>query len=201
MSRRGTRPLSAVLLIAATAVVGCGGGNSNTGGVVSRGVNASFVASTTAAGPDMVRLRSVTTSSDLVTLEVAVGGPTTSNDLYSFAFDLLLSDPTVAIYVDGSAVFGNALTLGGGQGSTVLVTQTVDRIVIGVSKTGGGGGNGIGASEDSVVRLTLRVIDTGTTAITITGSPTNPVPTALDSAGSVVPSVVFDGGTAQLVGS
>ncbi len=187
----------AVLLVAA---VGCGGG-SPTGGVVSRGPNASFVASATPAGPDMVRLRSVTTSSDLVTLEVAMGGPTTSNDLYSFAFDLLLSDSSMVAYVDGSAVFGNALTLAGGQGSTVLVSQNDDRIVVGVSKTGGGSGNGIGPSEDAVVRLTLRVLDTGTTDITITGPPSNPVPTALDSTGTVVPSVVFDGGTAQLVGS
>jgi hypothetical protein len=194
-----------VLLVLVMTMAGCTDGGDISVGVVIGEHNAQFLATTTPADENAVRLRSTTVDGDLVTLEVAIGGPTTSGDLYSFAFDLVLSDASVATYVDGSAVFGDALTLSGGQGSTVLCSQSGDRIVVGVSKTGGGSGNDVAAGELAVVRLTLQVLDEGTTSITIEGSPGNPLnpgtdPVALDSAGAVVPSVRFDSAPALLLG-
>ena len=172
------------------------------------GLVAAFAASGTASAADRVRLGGNSTSGDMVTFEVAVAGPTTSSDLYSLAFDLLLSDATVAEYVDGAAVFGTALTLGSGQGQVLAVSQSGDRVVVGVSKTGGGpgSGNGIGASEEIVVSLTFRVLRAGATGVAIVGSPSNPqnptaAPAALDSTGAVINTMVFDAASATISGS
>ena len=93
---------------------------------------------------------------DTVRVDVVIDGPTTDLDYYSFAFDLLLSDPTVARYVPGTAVVGDALALGAGQGFAVEVSQQGDRVIIGVTKTGSGDGNQIGSGEHLVLRSRVR---------------------------------------------
>ena len=133
-------------------------------------------------------------------MSVAIEGPTTSADLYSFAFDLLLGDPSVAQYVSGTVDFGSALTLEAGQSYSVLASQTGDRVVVGVSKTGGGTGNGVSVSEAVVVRLTFRVLKEGTTSIVLAGSPGESGPLALDSGGATIGSVQFDTSPASISG-
>ncbi|MCP3981206.1 MAG: hypothetical protein GY716_18050 [bacterium] len=182
----------AVVLASAT---GCGG--SSSGGVIASGLTASFTESGTAAGANTVRLTG-TPDGDTVTVQLTIGGPTTSADLYSFAFDLVIGDETVAEYVNGSASFGGALTLAGGQSSQALAGQTGDHITLGVSKVGGGTGNGVAAGEEIVVTLDLRLLKEGTTTLTIAGSPPND-PAALDSTGSDVGTVVFDAAAATLI--
>lgn len=181
--------LSATVLVATVwPMTGCGGGND----VVGSEIAASFTASGTDSTPGLVRLRGGSTAGDRVTVEVAIGGPTATTDLYSFAFDLVLSDPTVAQYVNGTAVFGSALTIGTGQDRAVLVSQSGGRVVVGVSKTGGGpgSGNGVAVTEAVIVSLNFQVLKRGTTRVTFGGSPN---PAALDSTGAVIGSVGFDG--------
>jgi hypothetical protein len=176
------------------------------GSLLAPTLTGAFASSSTSAAADLVRLRGGGASGDTVTVEVAISGPTTSGDLYSFAFDLLLSDASVAGFVGGSAVFGTALVPSGDQGSIVDAVQVGNRVVVGVSKSNGGSGNGIGSSEQVIVSLDFRVLREGTTQLSIVGSPTaqgNPTddPAALDSTGAVIDSVAFDGASARLIGT
>ena len=186
----GLTALAALTLLS----LGCGGGDPDI-----MAPPATFSVSTTGPGPDGVRLDGIGLHNGIALVQVVVGGPTSSNDLYSFAFDLVLSDPEVARYVPGSARFGNALEIGPTQGMSVLVLQNRDRVVIGASKTGGGPGNGIAGSKESVIlSLEFELLAGGSTTLRFAGSPSNPVnptgdPVALDSQGGLVPSITFDG--------
>jgi hypothetical protein len=177
---------------------GCNGGD---GGVVGGGLQASFTGSGTSPAANLVYLRGGTVSGDMVTVEVVIVGPTTSQDLYSFVFDLVLSDPTVAAYEPGTAVFGTALTIGAGQGQLVQAVQNGDRVVCGVTKTGGGAGNGVGNLQATALSLVFRALKAGTTTLTLAGPPTGGDPAALDSNGAVIGSVTFDTASSQLSGS
>jgi hypothetical protein len=126
-------------------------------------------------------------SGDTVFVDVVIGGATTSTDLYSFAFDLSLGDPSVVQYVGNSATFGTALTLAGGQTGQALATQIGSTVTVGVTKLGGGAGNGVAAGESSIVRLTFRALRSGQSTIAI-AAPT----AALNSTGGTVGSVQFD---------
>lgn len=188
------------LLAAALAITfGCGGGGGGGGGVTG-----AFTGSGSAAASDLVRLRATTIDEDVVGVEVAIGGATTSTDLYAFAFDLVLSDATVVRYLTGSATLGSALTLSGGQTSSVQVTQTGSRLIVGVTKMGGGAGNGVPAGESAVLGFRLQVLKTGVTTLSFAGSssPQNPTsdPAALDHDLSVVTSVRFDTAAATVTG-
>ena len=190
-----------VLLLLGIATA-CGGGDG--GGVVPPPLTAAFLPSATPGAADLVRLRAAASAGDKVTLEVASGGPTTSTDLYGFAFDIVSSDATVAAFVDGTASFGDALTLSGGQTGRVEVGRTGNRLVVGVSKLGGGSGNPVPAGGRVILRLTFRVLEAGTTTLRFSGavSPQNPGggPAALDSNGQVVGTVRFDAATAAISG-
>lgn len=185
--RRGT--LGVFFASALVLTLACGGGGGG-GGTLPPAVAASFTGSGTAAAANGVRLRAQAPSGDMLVLEVAIGGITTSTDLYSFAFDIVLSDPTVATFVAGSDEFGNALTLVGQQQGDAQATLQGNRLVVGVSKVGGGGGNQVPAGESVVVRLTFRVLKAGTTNIGFSSSVR--APEALDSTGTTIPSVQFD---------
>jgi hypothetical protein len=85
------------------------------------------------------------------------------------------------------------------------VAQTGDRIVVGVSKTGGGSGNPVAAGETTIVSFLLEVLKEGTTSISFDGSPSNPIyptaqPAVLDSSGSVIDSMTFDPFDATVTG-
>lgn len=186
---------------------GSGGGNGgDDGDPIPDSLGAAFSGSGMAAAPNRVRLTAGTTSGDTVAVKVAISGQTTSSDIYSFAFDLLLEDPTVAVYLNNTADFGTALILGSGQGHSVLASENGDRVVVGVTKTGGGSGNGIGTGEKTIVTLTFRVLKEGATGVRIVGSPGNPQnptnnPAALDSTGAVIGTITFDSAAAQIRGT
>ena len=157
---------------------------------------ATFTASTTAPAPDGVRLEGTVVSNNMVTLEVVLDGATTSTDLYAFAFDILLSNPGVINFVAGSALFGEVLETTLPQGELVLVSQQGDRVIVGVSKTMSGAGNGFGVEERTVLSLDFTV-GSGSTTLTFADSPANPMnptdePTALDSTLSPVGTISFD---------
>jgi len=188
----------AAMVVAPLALPGCGGGGGGDGGMMPAPIVASFSGSGTASAPDVVRLTG-SPSGNTVVVRVVVGGPTTSSDLYSFAFDLVLGDASVATYVAGSAAFGTALTLSGGQTSDVEATLQGNRVVVGVTKLGGGSGNAV-ATEQTVVSLTFRLLKAGSTTLTIEGAPGGS-PACLDSAGVAIPSIVFDAAPATLSGT
>jgi hypothetical protein len=119
-------------------------------------------------------------------------------DVYGFAFDLVLSDPSVAEYVPASVEAGGAFS-----GNVIAVAeQNNERIVIGVSQTDQTG-DAIPGPESVVVRLAFRVLETGTTEISFEGStgsnPTND-PSAVDSGGTPIGTIVFDAVPATVIG-
>ena len=190
--------MSAALGIAAALGAGCS--NSNSGGSLS----ASFTASGTTPVPNLVRLVNSSASGAMLVVQAVITGPTTSQDLYSFAFDVSIGDPTVVKFVTGSAVAGNALqaftgqtiqavadlgTLGGGGVDN-------SRVVVGVTKLGGGAGNGVAASA-VVVALSFQVLKAGTTTLTLSG---NPTPQVLDQNGAPIGTITFDAAPATVMG-
>lgn len=181
-------PLALVLLC-----VACDdGGSSGTGG----GVQGSFLPSATVPGTYSVRLRAGAATGDTVTVEVALFGPTTSSDIHFFAFDLLLSDPSVVQYVAGSAAAGGAFVPTGGQTTVAQAAQSGNAVIVGAGKTLGPG-NAVGAGEHVVVSLRFRVLHVGSTTVTFaTGSAT----AALDSTGAVIPSITFDTAAGAITG-
>jgi hypothetical protein len=176
---------------------GGGGGGSDSTTVVTTPIAAGFTASGTTSSPDLVRMTG-SVAGDQVTLDIVLAGTTTSSDIYSFAFDLVLGDGSVAQYVSNSVSLGDALTLSGGQTGSALASQSGNRIVVGVSKLGGGvgSGNGIGATEDTVVTLRLRLLRRQSTTITFGGPPS-----AIDSQGNVIGTIQFDGAASSVQGS
>ena len=195
--RMASMVASCMLLIALA--TGCGSGGGSDTGFLPVDLAAMFSESGTAGAADVIRLVGNPTG-DLVTVEVVIGGPTTSTDFYSFVFDLVVGDPGVVEFVEGSATAGTALTTSGSQGLQVLATGQGARTTIGVTKLGVGPGNGItDPGEAVVIGLVFRALQPGATTLTIEGSPGND-PTALDSAGAAIDSVTFDPVTATLGG-
>jgi hypothetical protein len=173
-----------------------------------RHYRATFRPSGTAGDPDLVRLVKSRKSraGDSLTVSVVIGGPSSTADLYAFAFDLKLDGAPVE-YVPGSAVAGNALRPESGQGVVVEAKQVGDRIIVGVSMKGGGTGSSIPGNEATIVSLALRPLSRGVTTITFEGPPAPfangdslvQAPAALDSNGSVLAAVHFDAGASYLV--
>jgi hypothetical protein len=134
---------------------------------------------------------------DIVNVEV-VCGETERTDVYGFAFDLVLDDPSVAEYVVDSVEAGNAF-----ESMIATAQQNGDRIVIGVSQTDQTG-DGVPGPESVLLRLSLRVLRTGVTTIRFegsTGSNPSSEPSAVDSNGDPIGTVVFDPSPASVVGS
>jgi len=181
-----------------TCAIACGGGG---GGGKSFTIVAMFQESGTAPAPDLVRLAG-TTAGDLVVLDVNIGGPTSNDDLFAFAFDIALDDESVVELVQGSAVAGSALKPGGMEQLEVLAAQNGNRITVGVTKLGPTpSGNGIPTGEQTVVTLQLRLLRKGASShLRLVGSYAMP-PAAIDSTGEIIPSVQFDAQPALVAGS
>jgi len=188
-------PKSALFLALSLVALSCG---SSGGPPLMTMIEASFTPGGTAASADNVRLVG-SAAGNRVIIDIVISGPTTSGDLYSFAFDLVLGDANIASYLGGSVIFGSALTIGATQQAQVLANQNGNRVAIGVTKLGGGSGNGIGGSAETIVTLAFEVLQRGMTTITIAGSPPN-APAALDSTGAIVNSVQFDPIAAVITG-
>ncbi|HET9299447.1 MAG TPA: hypothetical protein VFO11_05840 [Candidatus Polarisedimenticolaceae bacterium] len=197
-----------ILVVAVLMFVGCGGGSSS-GDPTEAAVSAQFTPSGTASAPNLVRMTQAVVDRDLVRINVVLGGQTSSTDIYSFAFDLVLSDATVASYVAGSAQAGTALQPTGGQSIAVFAnpdSARPNRVVVGVSKVGGGAGNGVSVGEAIVVSLVFRVLRRDVTSISFGGSSSNPTspnfkPVALNSQNAVIASIDFDPAPVRLTGS
>jgi hypothetical protein len=183
---------AAAVFLAGLLMFSCGGN----GGTVPVGIAAEFTESGTQAEDNRVRMVGGSSSEDVVTVEV-VCGETDRTDVYGFAFDLVLGDQSVAEYVAGSVQAGNVF-----QGMLAVAQQNGNRIVIGVSQTDQTGDR-IPGPESVLLRLNLRVLRTGITTIRFEGStgsnPSNE-PSALDSNGNPIGSVVFDPSPASVVG-
>ena len=201
------RPRGVGIALAATlgtllTLSGCGGDDEQP--AVATGLTADFTPSPTAPAANRVRLEKVGATGDIVTIAAVLDGPTTSNEIRGFAFDLVLTPPTgsflTAQLVDNSAAPGNALT-----GSvTAIVEQPAvpgDRVVIGVSKLGSGNpctGDGLPAGEKTILQLSFKLSSIATTTVAIAASQSQSAPAAIDCQQAIIPSILFDTQTATL---
>jgi hypothetical protein len=187
LARRGF--IAASIIVFGVFGYGCGGGSNSS-------FSAQFTPSATTPAVDLVKLVQKSKSGGRVVVQAVVYGPDANLDMFSFAFDVKIGDPTVLKFVAGSAVEGNALTVSGGQ--TITVEAGPDQsdpthIVVGVTKVGGGLGNGVGgsvASPVSIVSLTFQSLKQGTSTLAIAAGPT--APTVLDHNGDPIGAITFD---------
>lgn len=139
------------------------GGDDGTGGMVEPTPAPVFRASGTASAPDLVTLAfGENRPGSLIQVKVHLGGPHAASDIFAFAFDLVLSNPSVIRSV--TAEVGDALT---GQQLLPPPALVGDRLVVGVSKAGGATGDSIGASGAAIVSLVFKMDPTmpGTTTL------------------------------------
>lgn len=185
-STHGQRPPIRIWVPAMLAALSCLTGCSH--GTTSNS-NAYFYSSGTASQPDQVRLVSGGVAGDRLTVQVRIDGPTASSSLDAFSFDLLLSDPTVADYVDGSARAGDALDPDGSGAVDVHVVHVDQRLSVAVGASSGSQGTGVGAGAATIVTVQFRILKPGTSALQFAP---DPAPLALDASGAPVGSVSFD---------
>lgn len=163
---------------------GCGGSNST--------FSAQFTTSTTATAVDLIKLVPGPRSGGRVVVQAVIYGPDTNLDMYSFAFDVKIGDPTVLRLLAGSAVAGNALTVSGGQSVTVQAgpdQSDPTHIVVGVTKVGGGAGNGVAGASAIIVSLTFQALKQGTSTLAIAAAP---APAVLNRNGAAIGAITFD---------
>lgn len=196
------RPLALALALVLTAwLPGCSDDDPATFAVA-------FTPSSTASAPRVIKLVQKSKSGGRVVVSVVVGGPDMTLDMYSFAFDVKIGDPDVLRFVNGSDVPGSALVPFAGQTVDSIVGlgtlpgggSDPSTVVVGVSKLGGGLGNGVSTASAVIVDLAFDVRSAGTTTLAITGSGGNP-PRVFDSGGSVIGTMTFDAATASVVGT
>ena len=152
----------AVLILTLPACGSSGGGGGGGGGAVT----ASFATNDPATMTDLVRFGPTVCVGNLCNLDILVGA-TTNQNYYAFAFDLQLSDPTVARFNLGSDSVGNFFISGSPDS---LASQNGNRVVVGVSKSSGVAGNGTPV-EATLVSLQFQLLKVGSTTVTFQGIP------------------------------
>ena len=194
VARYAGRVWLACLLIV---VAGCGSGGGS-GDVITPSITASFTPSDTAVSSNLTRLTG-TAVGDIVTIQVAIAGPTTSDEIWAFAFDLVLSSTSVASYIDGTVTAGSALHVVAGEQLFTDASQDGTRVTVAVTKVGNTAGNRIGPTGEMIVSLDFLVEERDAVSIAIAGS--SPAPAALDPNLDPIPSVIFDTALAAITGS
>jgi hypothetical protein len=199
ISRTASGVALAALVLGSLSAIGCGGDDDSSLGV-------SFTQSATAPASGLVKLVQKSSSGSHVVVSAVIYGPLPSVDMYSFAFDVVIGDPSILRFVTTSETAGDALVASGGQSvQAVADVGTLPgggndnaRVVVGVTKTGGGSGNGFSTAMATVVNLTFAIQQAGTTTLAIASSPT---PQALDSNGAPMGQIDFDTATASVRGT
>jgi len=194
------RVVIAVFCLAAALALGCSSGGD------SGSIGASFSASATAPTPRLIKMIQHSKNGSHVSVDVVSYGVDTTLDMYTFAFDVLIADPTVARFVANSEVAGGVLVPFAGQSIQAIADVGTlpgggadnSRVVVGVSKLGGGVGNGVDAASEVVVRLTFALQKSGSTTLTFGGSPSAQV---LNSVGTPIGNITFDAAAATLTGT
>lgn len=179
-------PLAALLvLLAAPPLVRCGGSSNPTSAPPAR---PTFTPPATAAAPNLVRLTGGDgVRSDRIEIIVGIGGPTTSTDITTYGFDLVVSDPTLLADTIVAASAGDALDGQDAEKTVVASAMTNGRFTFGVTKIVlGAAGNGVGAAGATIASITFRTLKRGSTAIHLDNV------VALDHTGQAVTTVTFD---------
>ena len=165
---------------------GCGGDDSAS-------LSAQFTASATPPGTvDLIKLVPQTASGGRVVIQAVIYGPDTNLDMFAFAFDVKIGDPTVLQFVTGSGAAGDALTTSAGQTIQVEAAPAMSdpsHIVVGVSKFGVGPGNGVAGASAIIVSMAFDALRQGTSTLAIA---TTPAPGVVDSNLAPIGSITFD---------
>jgi hypothetical protein len=142
--------LSAALLAGGLACGGGGGGGGSDG--------PAYRCEDSAVGGDTVAVVCAQrTAKDVWRLRLVVGGPTTSQDIMGFNFDLVF-DPSVLSYVEGSATLGTFLSIGGDNPmmAAALSSSDAGRLIVGAHRTHQLFGVGAGTGPETILELSIR---------------------------------------------
>ncbi len=190
---RRARTIPALLLVLALPLaLRCGGTSEVTEVIAERPV---FTSTSTAEAPDLVRLSGGEgLRSDQIQIEVSIGGPTTSSDIFAINFDIVFSDPTLVSTL--SSAIGDVFTVS----SDPLVPPPIavvgavigDRVNVGVTKCIPDTGEGVDAAGATIVTIVFTTNHTGSTSLWLENG------VALDSTGAAIGSIVFDDGEATI---
>lgn len=194
--QRRRRPSTVLLTLLVCTLVSwaCGGGGGG-GDSAPPPVPPTFTPSSTTPAANLVTMTGNSTGSNQVELQVNLGGPTTAQNIYGFAFDLLLSNPSLVQVV--SATAGDALS----GDKTASAALNGSRITVAVSKFNQAAGNGVPGTNAVVVRLVLRTLTQGSTTLRFVGSTpsTNAADAAaLDPNAAKINTVTFDSASSTL---
>ncbi len=190
-ARRRARAIPALLLVLALPfALRCGGGDEATAPLPER---PTFTPTSTPEAPNVVRLSDgVGLRSDQIQIEVTIGGPTTSSDIFSVLFDIAFSDPSLVSTLDfaaGDVFSGDPLT------DVIVAVGEVDpegKVAVGISKAGGDVGDGVDADGATIVTIVFTTHHAGSTDLWLEGGQ------ALDPEGNGIDSVIFDDGEATI---
>ncbi len=149
-----------------------------------------FTPSGTERAADVVRLAGFGDGSELVVF-VAIGGPTTSSDVFAFNFGIDVGSSGAIEYVQGSAAVGEALIEPGCAQPILLVAPQGNGLTVAISKLGPCVGNPIAEEEENVLSLRFRMLGKTSTTLAL-GNAVSGSAAALDASGSPIPGITFD---------
>ncbi len=187
-----TNYLNGALLVGLVVIALVAGGCSDDddGPPLTVGPQTFFTPSGTDRAADVVRLTGFGDDSELVVF-VAIGGPTTSSDVFAFNFGIDVGSAGAIEYVDGSAEVGPALIEQGCVEPILLVAPQGNGLTVAISKLGPCAGNPIASDEANVLSLRFRMLGETSTTIAL-GNAISGSPSALDSSGTAIHGITFD---------
>jgi len=158
------------VIVLGSLVLGCSGGASpDRSGVVSGGqqpsVTGSFTADEPNPGADTVSLAQQQVSNDVITLRVNV---TDTSGVFGAAFELQY-DPSMVSFQTSAP--GTLLEQGGQTVTYNVATSSPGRLVVAVQRQGTSASGANAQGTVSLVRLTFRLLGTGTSGIDFMSSP------------------------------
>jgi hypothetical protein len=204
---RRTRAVPALLVVLMLPVVfHCGGSNEVTEPPPSR---PTLTPTETPAAPDLVRISGGEgIRSDLVRVDIEIGGPTTSTDIATISFDVVIGDPSMispasapgesSPFTAGDVFPGvlgtHFLTIGSpqiteGPAGRFFVSAGIQKLAVTPDPLVG---VGVGAGGASVLSITFQTLKTGSTTLKLED------PKVYDSAAQEILSITFDAATATI---
>ena len=130
---------------------------------------------------DEIALGCPVSATGLIAVDVLIGGPTSSSEIYGIGFDLVFDGAVVAF--EPGAVEGGLLNQDGEATSLIANVDATDagRVIVALTRLGQVGGVQAAGSQEPVVTLMLRAAAPGSTTVSFENA------IVIDPAGTPIP--------------